>query len=989
MKLNLLKKCTLAAAALGGFGLYWLFALAAPVLDDQPVGYVGALDMNNYNIASGQSVIYRGDYFRGTWDGDLFAYNVATNGATSVKWQARDQLAAQAWDTGRKIFTSNGSAGIPFSWTTTTTALTASQQTALGGEPQGRYLLNYTRGDATYEDAKYRKRYSKLGDIIHSRPHYFRHSASVERVYVGANDGMLHAFDAATGNEVFAYVPSMLIPKLSQFAANPYQHHKYGVDGLIAISSFQNGGATTTMLVSGMGAGAIGVFALNVTNPSPADETTAASMAKWEIDENSTGFANLGHVYGAPKIVRLSSGTRVVLIPNGINSAQGKASLFLVNPVTGEKIAEILADSTGPDNGLTAITAADSNGDGKADVAYGGDLKGNVWKFNLSGTSYPGSATALFTPSTGTARAIMAAPGVSGHPLGGVMVNFGTGKFLEDADITSTASEYLYGIWDSTKATSTTFAEPTLSVGNTTGTTPTLKYRVSSTANPNYANGARGWRITLGGGERIVGGEPIVDSGRYGIVTSAPNTAVTSTHGSWLLELDTLTGSGPAKPFMDINGDGAIDLVGNTDKVSVTPSVGPSTFTAPAGKFLGTGVWSQPILPNLNTTFDVPYYNRNTNQMSSPLGTTTVATNGVAGGHFDFDIYYNQCNPLAGGEYKDTCDTNIHNHEYDDKYNVTGVNLLNASNSAFNLVNAIASNTTRFKLLIANQKMSPAVTLTLGSTTKAAWEWPVTTGGFVADTAGGTAKSFSRADINRFIIAMPVNAFTSQVWRPGSGDKRAGLTPSKTGCVRANDGAQGTTGTGPWMNGAFTLQVVADNTPATATELNQPSDPEPAAMGYRLRKDTTSQAFQLAQYTMFWHEGVCFGEAGWTSTLAISAESPSTATPPAGTDDPRGTFFNNLGGDIGGGTIGAPKIITVLNGVEVYQVTTYNSATNTYTITTYKKSDNSVVKTETFTQGGGGGDEDGCKVGGELPPGCKQTGKSARFGRLSWQEIVR
>jgi type IV pilus assembly protein PilY1 len=215
-------KFILPAIAVAAGGLYWILAYADISPDDQPVGYVAALDMSNYKIDSGTSVFYRGDYFRGTWDGDLVAYDAALNGSTSVKWQARDRLATQAWDTGRNIFTFDGSTGIPFNWTTTTTSLTTAQQTAMGGDPNGRQLLEFTRGSSALEGTLFRQRFSKLGDIVHSRPYYYKHSSTAERVYVGANDGMLHSFDATTGNEVFAYVPSMLIPKLSQFAVNPY-----------------------------------------------------------------------------------------------------------------------------------------------------------------------------------------------------------------------------------------------------------------------------------------------------------------------------------------------------------------------------------------------------------------------------------------------------------------------------------------------------------------------------------------------------------------------------------------------------------------------------------------------------------------------------------------------------------------------------------------------------------------------------------------------
>ena len=130
--LNRLSKPAALVALPLAAGLYWLLAHAAIAsLDDQPVGYVSAVEMNNYDLSSGASVAYRSDFFRGNWDGDLVAHNIATSGATSLKWQARDSLATQAWDTGRKIFTMNGTTGVPFTWNATPTAstLSAAQQT--------------------------------------------------------------------------------------------------------------------------------------------------------------------------------------------------------------------------------------------------------------------------------------------------------------------------------------------------------------------------------------------------------------------------------------------------------------------------------------------------------------------------------------------------------------------------------------------------------------------------------------------------------------------------------------------------------------------------------------------------------------------------------------------------------------------------------------------------------------------------------------------
>jgi Neisseria PilC beta-propeller domain len=975
------KRVLKAVTAIGlplALGVYWLIAHAAIAsLDDQPVGYVAALDMNNYDLSSGASVAYRGDFFRGNWDGDLVAYDITSGGGTSVKWQARDLLAAQPWDTGRKIFTVNGTTGVPFVWTTSTSSLSTAQQADLGGDPQGRYVLEFTRGDGTREGAAFRQRLSKLGDIIHSRPYYVKHSSTVERVYAGANDGMLHAFDAKDGKEVFAYIPSMLVPKLSQYAVNPYVNHKYGVDGLLSVATFSTSGSPTTLLTGALGAGGKGLFMLDITNPSPASETAAAAMAKWEITDATSGFGNLGHVYGAAPIVKLNNGKRVVLVPNGVNSSAGNASLFVVDALTGARLAEIAADSTGPDNGLTAIAAADTNGDGVVDYVYGGDLKGNVWKFNLSTSSYPGAATALFTPATGTARPIMVAPAVSIHPAGGILVNFGTGQMLEAADISSTTNEYLYGVWDSTKATSTTFAQPVLGTAATTGS-PTLQYRTASTVAVDYAKGAKGWRITLSNGERLVGGEALVDSGRYVVTTAVPDPS-SSKYGGWLLELNALTGSGPATPFFDLNADGVVDQSGTSDKVLVSNSGSGGTYAAPAGKFLGTGLWSQPVLAQVNKTFDLAYFNFNPNSLlpSVPLTTsTTVADRGVAGGHFDFDIYYNVCDAMSS-DYKGSCDkNNTHVHEYDDIYDVVGVNVLAASNSSFNLVNAISSTTTSFKLLLANQKFSPAARLTIGAVTREVWAWPVSPEGFIADVAGGPAKTFTRATVGKLVISLPLNAFTNQEWIPGSGDIRAGLIPTVTGCVRSNTGAWGAN-TGPWMNGALTMQIVKATTTGSQVELNQAAD---VKMGYRLKKDSTSQNQQLAQYTMFWHHPnkLCYNAAGWTKTPppdTVSDASPKT--PAAGSDDPKGNFASSAGIITGGTSVS--NQISLYNGVEAYIVLTYDPILDEYTRTIKSKATNAILKTETF--------KDDPSL--EIRRADKQLGSRVRLGRMSWQEIVR
>jgi len=989
------------AAVVGGALIYWAIARAGIAnFDDQPLGYVSALELNSYNIQSGSAVAYRGDYFSGTWDGDLVAYDLPAGGGATVKWQSRNKLEAQNWSTGRKIFTRSNGVGVPFTWSAAgLTSLTAAQKTELGGDPEGRHLLEFTRGDRSREGAAFRKRFSVLGDIIHSRPYYFKHATGVERVYVGANDGMLHAFNAVDGSEVFAYLPSMLIPKLDQFAINPYNNHKYGVDGLMAIKKFTSSGKTMTVLAGGMGAGARGVFGLDISDPSPGTETAAAAMSIWEITETTSGFGNMGHVTGSPQIVKLKNGANVVLVANGAGSTAGKAVLFVIDAATGARLAEVAADSSGPDNGLMALAAADANGDGAVDVVYAGDLKGTLWKFDFSGAGYPTSGKALFTPDAGTARAITTAPALSLHPNGGVMVNFGTGRMLEPADVNDTATNYLYGIWDSAKATTTTLAQPTLTTATTTDTPP-QSYRSSSQVTLDYSKGAKGWRMALPAGERLIGGDTLVDSGRFIVTTSVPKGGI-SAQGAWLMELNALTGSGPSAPFFDLNNDGNLDTSGNSDKVSIAGS-----YIIPAGKFLGTGLWSQPVLAQVGAKLDRTYFNFNPNPDIPPLVTTTtlvVTTStvdipptpvppgdrGVAGGHFDFDIFYNVCDPLSK-DYKKSC-TNTHVHEYDDLYDVVGVNMLAASESAFNLGNAITSTATQFKLLISNQKLSPAAALTVGSVTKPVWNLPVSPEGFLSATPGGAPILVTRANIGKLIISLPVNAFTVQEWRPGSKDVRAGLVPTQTGCVHANKGAQGTA-TGPWMNGALTLQIVRSDTPGSAVQPNVAGD---ATMGYRLKSDKTSQGKQLAQYTMFWHHPnkICFNDAGWTASPPPDPDKGNKSKPrAAGSSDPTGSFWGATGSGGSSTTTVSTSVwreSTTYNGVEAYVEMTYNPATGVYTRTIIDRATGRVLQTDTYAAGGGGTSGAGTRVGSDLKNSNAQASDRPRLGRLSWQEILR
>lgn len=985
----------LGAAAIAGLAVVVMLGRAAFVADSQPIASVGAVDMSNYDISGGGSIIYRGDYIRSTWDGDLVAYDVNSVGATSIRWRARERLTALGW-TNRKIATFGATAGVPFRWTN----LTTTQQTALGNATTGPQILDYLRGDTSREvsatntaTTAFRQRYSMMGAVIHGRPYYRNHNpngTAIGRVYVGTNYGMLHAFDAFTGDELWAYVPSMLIPKMESLANRYATTFPYLVDGQLAIADVPITGGTRTQLVGGLGGGAKGLYSLNISTTSPSSESAVASMAMWEITSATTGFGNLGNTYAAPQIVKLNSnsGAWAVLMPNGPNGGTGEgSSLFVINASTGALIAEIPA-GTGPNNGLGGIAAVDTDRNGTVDVVFAGDLKGTLWRFDLSSTSgLPTSATAVFTPAAGTERPITAAPSVIASPQGGLFVNFGTGKVYEAGDLTSTTTEYLYGIRINAASTGTIVTPTLTQVGATNNQGLSTQYRTSTIATAvNYASGDRGWRISLPTGERLLDHNTLTDAGRYVVTTTVPNAG--STQGAWLMQVDALTGTSPSAPFFDVDGDGVISLTGTQDLVNVS-----GTTYIPIGKFLGGGVWSQPVLARLSPTLDLPYFNFNANTELTGYQTTVIpGSGGIAGGHFDVDIYFG-----CGSNYpnKDNCKTQDHTHEYDDKFNVVGVEMLNASDTAYNLSNAIASTSTTFKILVANTNWSPAARLKVrwqgisGVTDGAysdsigegryVWDLPLSPDGFLAATPGGAALTFSRTTLRSLQFYLPLDAFTNREWRPGSGDIRAGLIPTQTGCVRDAEGSTGSKGTDPWNNGALTVLLVNSTASGANVDDAGPTTASTkfgsAAGGYRVKRNTAAYGMILAQYTYFWHHpnGNCLQDTAWVKNPPADTSAPSTkfSTKAPGSADPTGSFIID---STGTGTIGTTTTVMTYNGVTVIVTRTFSSAGVTQTIR--RASDNAVLDTSLSPFG-------------QIAQSGPQLTLRPRIGRLGWRELLR
>ncbi|GAB1232840.1 hypothetical protein UT4_13060 [Ferrigenium sp. UT4] len=609
-------------------------ASTAFVPQDQPVGYVAQDDVTNFSLTSGNERIFRPDYEREFWSGNLFAYPVDSGGNINFSAEpwvggAAAQLALQNWDSGRFIATRNAaspSAAIPFRYAN----LSASQQSYFPTSTinitsfNGDQIVNFLRGDRSNESpAGMRNRSAEadgtggptLGDIIHSRPFYVA-DATNPTVFVGANDGMLHAINATTGAERWAYIPSMLLNKMAKLA-HPYggltNPHDYFVDGRINIRSIDISGTPTRILVGSLGAGGRGLYALNIEGSSglaASSESDVVGKALWEIDgttgklnnatpTDSTAYHNLGYTYGAQAIAKVNAGgVDAIIAGNGYNNnplGDYQAYLYVINAASGQLIARIQAGSGGSaasPNGIFSVAPIDINRDGKIDRVYAGDLKGTMWKFDLTNASAASwSVSALHT--TSPAQPITSTPGVALHPSGGFMVTFGTGAMLDTSDTTDSTVHYVYGIWDGAPVANTTLMTSNLEernyVDGSTGATTRVR-RSLNIQTPNWASGGdKGWVVALPAGEKLVGEGSFIASGRFYFTSHNPTVSTLSGASSVTAVAVTAGGSGYTTATVNFSGGGG-------SGASATATLSGGVITGIKVVSSGTGYTSAPTV---------------------------------------------------------------------------------------------------------------------------------------------------------------------------------------------------------------------------------------------------------------------------------------------------------------------------------------------------------------------------------------------------------
>lgn len=559
------------------------------------IGAAAAIAANSTRLNTG-TLTYLASFNGVDWHGRLEAYAVDTSGLGPLKWTASIPAT-------RHLYTWNGSAPAVFTWS----QLSPAQRAAIGTVD----VFNYLVGDTSQEvrnGGSFRNRSSLLGDIVNSDPLFvgaqdygysrlaegadtsanpYKSFLAFKRgrmpiLYVGANDGMLHAFRADvdqpdSGQEKFAYIPDAVIANL-RFLSEPNYTHRFYVDGpaFAGDAFFGSPARWRTILIGTTGAGGRAVFALDVTDPST---FATSNPVLWEFTH-----PELGYTIGQAVIARLNNGRWAAVFGNGYNSDSDRAGLFIVyldpdlsDGWTPDVDYHYIMLGAQTDNGLASPALYDSNQDMVTDIIYAGDMQGNLWKIDVS-SSNPADWGIAITDNNNKVplfiarnashqvQPITAPLDLGGPPPGknGVMVYFGTGRFMATADKTDTTVQSLYGILDDGTATDRSKLQQQSIVSETTiGGRSTRQV----SQNPVDYNTQRGWYLDLNvlSKERVVSA-PKVFPGRVFFTTMAPSNDPCAAGGtSWIMELAPFAGGQTTLSLFDLTP--SADILGGIESV--------------------------------------------------------------------------------------------------------------------------------------------------------------------------------------------------------------------------------------------------------------------------------------------------------------------------------------------------------------------------------------------------------------------------------------
>lgn len=603
------------------------------------------------------SRVFESSFTTDGWYSELSSRAIDTDGtlADTVDWNVNVQLTEQILDDERIILTykPSNNTGIAFRWpadelSPESTELDFAQIEALSTDPsfgtvdnKGSDRLDHLRGS---DISGFRERTQPLGDIINSaaqvvgppngfypdnwgtdEPESSEHysdfvtdNATRQRVvYVGANDGMLHAFNAGEytttgtttdddgnsvdvygydigdGSEIFAYIPAKVFDTLPELT-DPDYSHKFYVDASPNTADVFFGGHWRTVLVGGLGKGGQGIYALDITEVGAVTEENANTTVLWEFTDEDD--AHLGYSYTSPLITRMHNGRWMAVFASGYNATESdnniapdsKAALFFVDIETGDLEAKLFAvdSSNTTPNGINSPTAIDLDNDNIVDIIYAADLHGNLMKFDVSsnnpdnwsriGNQFFYTVDRTNTTLSSNTEPVTTQLTVGRHPTGeGVLVYLGTGAYLEPTDLENDGSLHkLYAVWDKEPFTASnlrdqfpnSFLEQQITAEKSVsfdadgdGINDTSFLVRESTQHDIDWDQHLGWYMDLeyidSTGERVVV-DPILRENRIIFNTFIPigDECVPSESG-WLMVLDAETGAMPATS-LDLDGDG-------------------------------------------------------------------------------------------------------------------------------------------------------------------------------------------------------------------------------------------------------------------------------------------------------------------------------------------------------------------------------------------------------------------------------------------------
>lgn len=602
----------------------------------------------NSGSQNGDSKVFQALYNTGYWTGQLLSHQINEDGSVgSLLLDAGDVLENQHWNRDRRIVTydPDRGLGVPFRWGKISSSMqTMLHRNADGVEDTlGQHRLQFIRGRRDKEGApsyNFRERKRVLGDLINSSPNFvgvppfsdgigpdyasfrddFEHRTQM--VYVGGNDGMLHAFDANTGKEKIAYIPSHVFHKLTDLTDPDYKHLFY-VDGSVTVADAYGqfganrcNGCWRSVLAAGLRGGGQGIYALDVTDPSTFSEGVAgaAKLVFWEFSDRDD--PDLGYTYGKPSVVKLSGDRWAVIFGNGYNNTEDDGNksetghavlyiLFIEKGLDGVWTAgtDFIKLDTGTGtvdtpNGLATPGAVDIDGDFAADYIYAGDLLGNLWKFDVRAEDTNSWTTELLFVAkspTSERQAITVQPIGRNHPEhNGLMIYFGTGKYVEPSDhTTDIPQQTFYAIWDKGEdnpelAERTLLAQTIQTFGSS--------YRLTSQNQIDWDE-HDGWFINLPiDGERLIS-RPLLRGLNVLFATNIPSVEPCRFGGdSWLMAVDAVSAGSPNNSF-DLTEDSKINV---DDKVTIGSGDSEKKVAVSGKQFIGSRI-SHPVTLHSNS----------------------------------------------------------------------------------------------------------------------------------------------------------------------------------------------------------------------------------------------------------------------------------------------------------------------------------------------------------------------------------------------------